>query len=59
MFLDLTDFISKYEVCQRKKNPVGHLRIRPSTNSRPVPTKPWEKVCSDVFHLSLSENLNQ
>ena len=59
MFSDLTDFISKCEVCQRKKNPVGHLRIRPSTLSRPVPTKPWEIVCSDVFHLPLSENLNQ
>ena len=59
MFSDLTEFISKCDICQRKKNPVGHLRIRPSTLSRPVPTKPWEIVCSDVFHLPLSENLNQ
>ena len=59
MFSDLTEFISKCDTCQRKKNPVVHLRIRPSTLSRPVPVKPWEIVCSNVFHLPLSENLNQ
>ena len=59
MFSKLTEFISKCDECQRKKNPVGHLRIRPSTLSRPIPTKPWEVVCSDVVHLPLSENLNQ
>ena len=48
MFSDLTEFFSICDECQRKKSPVGHLRIRPSTLSRPIPTKPWEVVCSDV-----------
>ena len=59
MFSDLTEFISKCESCQRKKNPIGHLRIRPSTLSRPVPSKPWDIISSDVFHLPLSNKLNQ
>ena len=41
MFSDLTEFISKCDECQQQKQKmVGHLRIRPSTLSRPIPTKP-------------------
>jgi len=38
------------------KNPVGHLRIRPSTLARPVPLKPWDVVATDVLHLPESAN---
>jgi hypothetical protein len=56
MYTDLIEFIQKCDSCQRLKNPVGHLRIRPSTLARPVPLKPWDVVATDVLHLPESAN---
>jgi hypothetical protein len=59
MFHSLALFIKSCESCQKLKNPIGHLRIRPSTLPRPIPSRPWECVVSDVFHLPLSSSFNQ
>ena len=56
MYTDLIQFIQKCETCQKLKNPVGKLRIRPSTMARPVPSKPWDVVSTDVLHLPESAN---
>ena len=56
MYSDLIKFIQKCEICQKLKNPVGHLRIRPSSLSRPIPTKPWDVISTDVLHLPESAN---
>jgi hypothetical protein len=38
------------------KNPIGHLRIRPSTLSRPTPSKPWNIISTDTLQLNQSSN---
>ena len=56
MSTDLIEFIPKCDSCQGLKNPVGHLRIRPSTLARPIPLKPWDVIATDVFYLPESAN---
>ena len=56
MYTDLIEFIQKCDTCQKLKNPVGHIKIRPSTLARPVPHKPWDVLATDVLHLPESSN---
>ena len=51
--------IQKCEVCQKLKNPVGHLRTKTTYLSRPSSTKPWAVVSTDVMQLCESVSRNK